>query len=153
MKAYYLEKARDTADLPHWLFEPHERGVPRGGHWEDEAHFQAAESPPESGPRGLRNIFQAAASTSAGPVEHAPSSRFADAVQVPSKAHDRLKALRDAKRIAHVGQRYDDNRWSAEPRTSRRDDVTPDSQAPAHRNHAPGLPTRHGRSNLRSRTE
>lgn len=112
MKAYHIEKARDPTDLPAWLFEEHERrplgqsssrsrrreGAEHGVH-----QFRDAPTPPRG--RGLRDIYDAAAaeisSPSRGETRESPRI-WRDDIPAgpPSKANDRLKALRDAKRNA-----------------------------------------------------
>ncbi|KAJ7109334.1 hypothetical protein C8R44DRAFT_284451 [Mycena epipterygia] len=113
MKAYHLEKARDPTDLPAWLFDEKERRRPaaepsrskrRDDDYDDyevvDKSRTRAEPPPS---RGLRDIYEAAASSSSA----TPSIRstrgarsYADDTPQPSRATDRLKALRDAKRTA-----------------------------------------------------
>jgi len=116
MKAYHLDKARDPTDLPPWLFEEHERrplGRPSVSTWQQEASGPDGYEPhddtaPPRG-RGLRDIYDAAAvsATSSTPApsrqERREMSRGRqDDVDAghSSKANDRLKALRDAKRNA-----------------------------------------------------
>jgi hypothetical protein len=117
LKAYHIEKARDPGDLPEWLFEEHERRpLGRSGarsrhqegseYGERETH-RAAAAPARPSGRGLRDVFDAAAAaTTSSPrqQEGRGSSRGRPKDDVPaappSKANDRLKALRDAKRSA-----------------------------------------------------
>lgn len=104
MKAYHLEKARDPSDLPEWLFSREElqaagrRTTSSGRHVEEEGSYPDDRSPSPLPPRnrGLRDIYDAAA------VANAPDNRSRGGGQdpTPSKAGDRLKALRDAKRNA-----------------------------------------------------
>lgn len=111
MKAYHLEKARDPSDLPDWLFDEHERRPVRGvadrparGSTERER----SEADPVASSRrgqGLRDIYdRIEASSSPPPAQRAPSrSRFHDAdasEERSSKANDRLRAIREAKRTA-----------------------------------------------------
>lgn len=109
MKAYHLAKARDTTDLPPWLFEEHERrplGRSSTRTWRLEAsepgiyepHDDAA--PPRG--RGLRDIYDAAATPTPRRERREMSRGRQDDVDAgySSKANDRLKALRDAKRNA-----------------------------------------------------
>jgi hypothetical protein len=116
LKAYHIEKARDPTDLPPWLFEEHERrplGGPgtrrryrEGSEYDHDSH--RATAPPRSGGRSLRDIYDAAATTSVIPSRQQETRewsrrRLQDDAPVgppPSKANDRLKALRDAKRNA-----------------------------------------------------
>lgn len=124
MKAYHLEKARDPTDLPAWLFEPHERqpagrsrlatrpnnsSTSRDDDYEDERDSSPA--PPRS--RGLRDIYDSAAAPSSttrspasGRTDRPAPSRFADEPSGASKATNRLKAMRDAKR---QNSRFDDD--------------------------------------------
>jgi hypothetical protein len=114
MKAYHLAKARDLTDLPPWLFEEYERlplGRSSARAWQQEASEPGIYEPhddnaPPRG-RGLRDIYDAAAATTSTPTpsrrERREMSRGRqDDVDVgySSKANDRLKALRDAKRNA-----------------------------------------------------
>jgi len=110
MKAYHLDKARDPSDLPPWLFDENERRRPaaeptrsrrRHDDYDDvDKPMSQAEAAPAT--RGLRDIYDAAASTSSRvdrSMRGARSYADDDSPQ-PSKATDRLKALRDAKRSA-----------------------------------------------------
>ncbi|KAJ7343527.1 hypothetical protein DFH08DRAFT_1081676 [Mycena albidolilacea] len=110
MKAYHLEKARDPADLPVWLFDEKERRRPepepsrsrrRKDDYDDDYEVvdKPRAEPPQS--RGLRDIYEAAAaSTSSTPSARSTrgARSYADDSPQPSRATDRLKALRDAKR-------------------------------------------------------
>ncbi|KAJ7452467.1 hypothetical protein B0H11DRAFT_2073565 [Mycena galericulata] len=115
MKAYHVEKARDPSDLPTWLFDEKERrrAEPepsrsrRRDRDDDYDDYEVVEKtrgePPPS--RGLRDIYEAAASASSSTTStSARSTRgarsYADDTPQPSKATDRLKALRDARRTA-----------------------------------------------------
>jgi len=133
MKAYHVEKARDPSDLPPWLFDEKERRRPapepsrskrRDDDYDDnyEVADKARAEPPPS--RGLRDIYEAAASSSSS----TPSLRstrgarsYADDSPQPSRATDRLKALRDAKRgaIAPAAAREEERERDAprEPET------------------------------------
>lgn len=115
MKAYHIEKARDPTDLPPWLFEEHERR-PLGRPGTSLRHRESSEydydsrratAPPRSGGRGLRDVHDAAATATIPSRQQEarewPRGRLQDDVPVvdpPSRANDRLKALRDAKRNA-----------------------------------------------------
>lgn len=111
LKAYHIDKARDPTDLPPWLFEEHERrplGRPgtssrdrEGSEYDYDS--RRATAPSRSGRRGLRDVYDAAAATATATANPSrePRGRLQDDVPVapaPSKANDRLKALRDAKR-------------------------------------------------------
>jgi hypothetical protein len=124
LKAYHIDKARDPTDLPEWLFEEHERRpIGRSGtrfrYREDndedggnETRSNIASTQPRAGgTRGLRDVYDAAAATTRQQetLRESPSRgrllQQRDDVSVgsaapTSKAHDRLKALRDAKRRA-----------------------------------------------------
>ncbi|KAF8077986.1 hypothetical protein FPV67DRAFT_1463723 [Lyophyllum atratum] len=101
LKAYHLEKARDPTDLPPWLFDERERRRPVSveqlpSRDADDNRYQQ-EQPVHDMPksRGLRDIYDAY--TPEAPVSR-PSHRVFSEDPPPSKATDRLKALRDAKR-------------------------------------------------------
>ncbi|KAK7014899.1 hypothetical protein R3P38DRAFT_2998276 [Favolaschia claudopus] len=113
MKAYHLEKARDPSDLPAWLFDEKERRRPEPEpsrsrrRRDDDDDYEVVEKkraePPPS--RGLRDIYEAAAASSSPSSTAATRSTrgarsYADDSPQPSKATDRLKAIRDAKRGA-----------------------------------------------------
>ncbi|KAF9053633.1 hypothetical protein BDZ89DRAFT_1056216, partial [Hymenopellis radicata] len=108
MKAYHLEKARDRSDLPAWLFDERER-MPKLR--VTEAPVPTREEERATKPRGFRDIYESAAATPIIPApKSAQYSRYMDD-STPSKATDRLKALRDAKRTAlrpqHSGNHSD----------------------------------------------
>jgi len=112
MKAYHLQKARDPSDLPEWLFEEHERRpVGRSRFASSGQDDGYEESPPAPRSRGLRDIYDAAtappsaSSRTPGSSDRSTPNRFADVV-IASKATNRLKALRDAKR---PNGRFDDD--------------------------------------------
>ncbi|KAK0197151.1 hypothetical protein F5146DRAFT_994909 [Armillaria mellea] len=98
MKAYHIQKARDPSDLPPWLFDEHER-TPLSRY---DSH-EVAENPITElpRPRGLRDIYDTAAVTTPTPSRSQRTRKlnYTDDA-LPSKATDRLKALRDAKRGA-----------------------------------------------------
>jgi len=105
MKAYHLEKAQDPSDLPPWLFDETERRRPaaeptRSRRHVDERPMSQVEAAPTT--RGLRDIYDAAASKSSHAFDRSVrgARSYADDSPQPSKATDRLKALRDAKRSA-----------------------------------------------------
>ncbi|KAJ7685144.1 hypothetical protein DFH06DRAFT_31091 [Mycena polygramma] len=144
MKAYHLEKARDPSDLPAWLFDEKERRRPapapepvsrsrrRNDDYEDD-DYEVVEKrraePPAS--RGLRDIYEAAAASSPSSPPSARSTRggrsYADDSAQPSRATDRLKALRDAKRGALNG-------------SVREERAAPEAEEPAPRRRV-GLPS------------
>lgn len=98
MKAYHIQKARDPSDLPPWLFDEHER-TPLSRY---DSH-EVAENPITELPRpkGLRDIYDTVTVTTPTPsrTERTRKPNYTDDA-MPSKATDRLKALRDAKRNA-----------------------------------------------------
>lgn len=119
MKAYHVEKARDPADLPEWLFEEHERrpvGRSRftNGRQNDRQGDEYGDNDPDVAPaprsRGLRDIYDSAAApdrrTPARSERSAPSRYNEEPAGSSSKATNRLKALRDAKR---QNNRFDDD--------------------------------------------
>ena len=105
MKAYHLEKARDPSELPEWLFPSATRHNFAGHHAEGNIAVGTSAPQPTSS-RGLRDIYAAAAVTEPGGTSTGAGRRgprngidpYADEPPMPSKATDRLKALRDAKR-------------------------------------------------------
>ncbi|KAJ7172519.1 hypothetical protein C8R46DRAFT_152643 [Mycena filopes] len=147
MKAYHLEKARDPTDLPAWLFDEKERRRPdppapeasrsnrsrrRDDYDDDYEEVPKAREPPQS--RGLRDIYEAAASTQ--PTRSTRGARsYADDTPQPSKATDRLKALRDAKRGALGTSARDEDRGRDAPVAVERE---PEAPPPRRR---VGLPT------------
>jgi len=112
MKAYHLEKARDPSDLPSWLFEVHERQNP--------PEVVAVVEPPRA--RGLRDVYDASPGVQAGVQGQQRSST----PWQPSKAADRLKAMRDAKKITSTGGNFEQDEggdkrqvWTREQTTAR----------------------------------
>lgn len=154
MKAYHIEKARDPADLPAWLFEEHERRpLGRPGTFRDREDdedgsygpLRATAPPPASG-RGLRDIYDAAAATtgiSSRQQEKYDTSRGRPQdVGPPSKASDRLKALRDAKRTAaqrNASPSFGPTGDERAVREERGRGYGQDNEGPHHR--SPSLPT------------
>lgn len=110
MKAYHVSKARQPSDLPAWLFDESERRpkVSRSQfssrHSDDEYEVVEKSVTEPAKPRGLRDIYDAAAASSSPPAPSVrstrPNARGYDEPVQASKATDRLKALRDAKRSA-----------------------------------------------------
>ncbi|KAI0006235.1 hypothetical protein BJV74DRAFT_803084 [Russula compacta] len=154
LKAYHIEKARDPADLPAWLFEEHERrplgrpGATLRDREDDEDGsygFGRATAPPPASGRGLRDIYDAAAATteiSSRQQEKYDSSRGRPQdVGPPSKASDRLKALRDAKRNAaqrNASQSFGSTGDERTVREERGRGLEQDNEGPHHR--SPSLP-------------
>jgi len=142
MKAYHLDKARSPSDLPPWLFTAEERRPPPSRaithsptarsptsplrspassirsqtsslrHVDDEEPV----SPPQ--PRGFRDIYDAAQST-ASKSDRPAGRSYTETSAPPSKATDRLKALRDAKRSALAGTAVPSNQAQDEQTESR----------------------------------
>jgi len=112
MKAYHLEKARDPADLPEWLFDESERRPARSRYAPPREEYEEKRQmtePPKS--RGLRDVYDAAATSTVVPRPGRSAigsgRRYEDDLgPTTSKATDRLKAMREAKRSA--GGRHDD---------------------------------------------
>ncbi|KAL0946943.1 hypothetical protein HGRIS_013102 [Hohenbuehelia grisea] len=128
MKSFHIDKARDPTELPEWLFEPHERGRGASNRLIDEVHEAERAEPPRS--RGLRDVFDAAgasSSTASTSGFDPPPSRSGTPVNgQPSKAADRLRAMRDAKRSAlTVGSSRSSEARAQESKRSDGPDVTP----------------------------
>lgn len=108
MKAYHREKASTPADLPDFLFDEHERRVVHPvrearGHTdrftdEDDRGDRPSRGTPT---RGLRDVYAAASSTPEQSRPAASSRRPTGDSPTPSRATDRLKAMRDAKRAGN----------------------------------------------------
>jgi len=159
LKAYHIEKARDPTDLPPWLFEEHERrplgrsktSLRRREGSEYDYDSRRATAPPRSSGRGLRDIYDAAATDTTIPSRRERSrGRLQEdipaSVSAPSKANDRLKALRDAKRNAAQRDAIDrpssltDEEWPVREERGGRygPDHRADGEGPRHR--SPSLP-------------
>ncbi|KAL5511827.1 hypothetical protein ACEPAH_5045 [Sanghuangporus vaninii] len=121
LKAYHISKARDRSDLPDWLFDEHERGV--GNRTQHSARYEDRSEYDDTGPvmrtrgHGFRDIYDGVAASSAsetrgarGRVEESRSSAFASGGldRSTTRATDRLKAIRDAKRQAARTERSSD---------------------------------------------
>jgi hypothetical protein len=124
LRAYHIDKARDPTDLPEWLFEEHERRpIGRSGtsfryredneYGENETRRATKSTQPRAGGgRGLRDVYETAGaatrdqretlreSSSRGRLLQRQDDGPVGAPAPTSKAHERLKALRDAKRQA-----------------------------------------------------
>lgn len=158
MKAYHLEKARDPADLPPWLFEEHERrplGRPSVSSWDrgsnEPGNYESRDDTAPPRGRGLRDVYDSAAATttptpSRQERREMPRGRQDDVdAGYSSKANNRLKALRDAKRDAvqrnaSAADRVEstNDEWSSVQKEHGRG-YTPNG-SPAH-GHVPSLPT------------
>lgn len=106
MKAYHLAKAKDPTDLPPWLFDESARRRPaptpiaiNEDEYNDQTKQQYLDNAPKS--RGLRDIYDTAASTPSISTTRSTRGRgHVDNIEQPSKATNRLKAMREAKRSA-----------------------------------------------------
>ncbi|KAF8590556.1 hypothetical protein K439DRAFT_99479 [Ramaria rubella] len=105
LKAYHLDRARSPTDLPVWLFDEHERGVApkswnaaKTGDFEDQFLPSNIHEPGQRG--GLRDIYDQAAATSKPAGSGTRGTNGDAAPQEGSRATNRLKAIRDAKRTA-----------------------------------------------------
>lgn len=108
LKAYHISKARDRSDLPDWLFTEQERrptrddGTGQGRRqraWETSSE---APVPAVSRSRGFRDIYDSVDTDNSGrdrSAQHASTFSGTEASGT-TKATDRLKAIRDAKRQA-----------------------------------------------------
>lgn len=155
MKAYHLEKARDPSDLPPWLFDEHERrssGRSRFTSRSQDEYDQQPSPPPARG-RGLRDIYDAASITPqsiSSRSERAAPRSCADDAPTVSKATNRLKALRDAKRNANYGSGRANDDQDSRIGETRRQDIIEDRRSddePSDRRRLPriGLPPAPGR--------
>jgi hypothetical protein len=146
MKAYHIGKARDPSELPDWLFEPHERGaVARRRPRDEQRDPQTEESSHAPRPRGLQGVYQAASSNPTTARANVPS-RFADDAPTQTKATNRLKELRDAKRSAHVTSLRDNSLGTGVNRSP-----NPLPENPPERIRVQGLPARGDRRKMQVR--
>jgi hypothetical protein len=103
MKAYHLEKAKDPSELPHWLFNERERGVKsstRGRSDNDDTRGdtpEIPEVPPITQSIGLRAIYASAAPADMQRSRRYEPTRYGDDEIMPSKAANRLRAMREPK--------------------------------------------------------
>ncbi|KAI0637048.1 hypothetical protein C8Q77DRAFT_543039 [Trametes polyzona] len=127
MKAYHIDKARNPADLPEWLFDERERGV--RGHQVAAKPAPADSSPAQTSPAALSRSATTARRPEAPPAPtpvriargptladrraNAGSEASAGSEEHVTKSMARLRALRDAKRSAkvrfHGGEDDDDD--------------------------------------------
>lgn len=100
MKAYHLAKARHPSDLPDWLFDERERKPSLSSRFRESPRDAVSNAQPLR-PSALRHVYNDAASR-APRTNHSQTTPH---VPTPpektgsSKAVDRLKAFRDAKRV------------------------------------------------------
>jgi hypothetical protein len=131
LKTYYIKQARDRSDLPDWLFNERERMVDKPtqrGESSDESSQNALayEQSSRTRGRGLRDIYDTAAASAPAVrarEDERPMMYGSDAsVGAPSRATNRLKALRDAKRQAVTAGRVSesDGRGSVHENASNR---------------------------------
>ncbi|KAI5123289.1 hypothetical protein M0805_009310 [Coniferiporia weirii] len=115
LKAYYINKARDRSDLPDWLFEESERGIVKASRPEYDRGRLSDFS--EGTERTRTGRFYANDNAAASDLDYRASGRtVADArvivdseAQGSSKATNRLKDLRDAKRQVATARRTVDS--------------------------------------------
>ncbi|KAH7930815.1 hypothetical protein BV22DRAFT_1190923 [Leucogyrophana mollusca] len=106
MRAYHLAKAQHPADLPDWLFDEHERRPTLHSRFAGLQVGSSMEESPKQRKPGLSHIYCEAATTSSPITQRATQSQTpVNERTTPSKATDRLRALRDAKR-ADLGVRH-----------------------------------------------
>ncbi|KAG1756826.1 uncharacterized protein EDB91DRAFT_1213657 [Suillus paluster] len=106
MKAYHLAKARHPSDLPDWLFDERERKPSLSSRFAESPRGAVSDIQPPR-PSAFRRIYDEAASR-APQTNHSqiPSHVLTSPDKTSqSKAADRLKAFRDAKR-ADLGVRH-----------------------------------------------
>ena len=153
MKAYHLSKAREPSDLPSWLFTNQERRAVDTAMSAAEVHDRDSPPPPVDAqvPKrraGLRDIYD---STPVSENVNLSSSRTRkDLPDAPSKATDRLRALRDAKRSATTAGSSVYERGSGDHHEEYRDNVKTDgishsvNTSVRSRSQRVGLPARPG---------
>ncbi|KAG2150625.1 uncharacterized protein EDB93DRAFT_325841 [Suillus bovinus] len=106
MKVYHLAKARHPSDLPDWLFDERERKPSLSSRFTESSRGTISDTQP-SRPSAPRYVYDDAASH-ALPTHHSQTTSHVLASSEKtgsSKAADRLKAFRDAKR-ADLGVRH-----------------------------------------------
>ena len=108
MKQYYIDRARTPLDLPHWLFEEHERmptarQAQRGPRRYEEPEEEQYTPTPAPSRGALRDVYDKAARSTPIPAARSNPSSYAQSAGEQttgeSKATSRLRALRDAKRM------------------------------------------------------
>ncbi|KAK7054930.1 hypothetical protein VNI00_003393 [Paramarasmius palmivorus] len=101
MKAYHIEKARDPTELPPWLFDEHERKPRRTAPKESAMDRAETERPtPRSAtPRGLRDVYDAAVSSTVPIHQSGLRDTSSGTQRTERKGTDRLRALREGKRM------------------------------------------------------
>lgn len=112
LKSYHISKARDRSDLPDWLFTEQERKPVRNNGTGEDRRQRAWETASEAGVytaprgRGFRDIYDSVDTDNHG--RDMSTQRRLEAAS-NSKATDRLKAIRDAKRQAATPLRESNN--------------------------------------------
>ncbi|KAG1890954.1 hypothetical protein F4604DRAFT_1949293 [Suillus subluteus] len=106
MKAYHLAKARHPSDLPDWLFDERERKPSLSSRFRESPRDAASDAQPQR-PSALRHAYDDAASRAPRTNHSQTTSHVLASPEKTgsSKAVDRLKAFRDAKR-ADLGVRH-----------------------------------------------
>lgn len=109
LKAYHISKANSRSDLPEWLFSEAERRVDKPTRRFDAGDDQSYDDQPtRTRGRGLRDIYDSAATDAPAPISRtrddgrpqAYGSDTSGGAPSSSRATDRLRAIRDAKRQA-----------------------------------------------------
>ncbi len=143
MKAYHIEKARDPADLPEWLFDERERGV--RGHQTSPAPRSQELEVPTTEPVALSRSMTTARRDEVpmpprivrGPTlaDRRPNENNAGSEEHVTKSMARLRALRDAKRNAkvhfHGGDEDEEDLQPARPAAPERPERSSARPAPA----------------------
>lgn len=151
MKAYHIEKARDPADLPEWLFDERERGV-RGHQTSPKPRSQEQEAPPSEPASLSRSMTTARREEMPMPPRIARGPTLADrranennagSEEHVTKSMARLRALRDAKRNAKVrfGGEDEEDSQPAPPPAPERPERSAARPQPAYSASAPILPS------------
>ncbi|KAG2050737.1 hypothetical protein BDR06DRAFT_634115 [Suillus hirtellus] len=106
MKAYHLAKARHPSDLPDWLFDERERKPSLGSRFTQSQRGASSDTQPMR-PVTSRYVYDNAASRAIPTTHSHTTSHVLTSPEKTgsSKAADRLKAFRDAKR-ADLGVRH-----------------------------------------------
>lgn len=115
MKAYHLAKARHPSDLPDWLFDERERKPSLSSRFR-ESPRGAASHAQSLYPPALRHVYDDAASLAPRTNHSHTTSHVLTSPEKTgsSKAADRLKAFRDAKR-ADLGVRHVSSKSESSP--------------------------------------
>jgi hypothetical protein len=90
MKAYHIAKAQNPSDLPDWLFDKRERQITNARPQSDDSvgdHFQASQT-------NFRADTTSGEGLALKPASHEPTPS-----QSRLRGTDRLKAMREARRV------------------------------------------------------